>query len=189
MHERLFYLLLTASWLGCGSSQTTDSGESAPRIVSEMVGVCETMLMELTALDENTLDEAALQQAMESASANASMCAEVFLDNARTPAEQVIARNRARQFELLSRSYEAAMSVRFDNRAFYCEIVRESFQILLIDQVDVETALSSITSLTPLETRTLQQLRDLNLETLDVLFQATDRFCDFEQDEDPPQEP
>lgn len=188
MHTRLTLLLLPALTLACGPPQNTDTDETGPRIVSEMVGVCETMLMELTALDEYSLEEPALQRAMESASTNAAMCADVFLDNARTPVEQVIARNRARQFELLSRSYEAAMSVRFDNRAFYCEIVRESFQILLADQVDVETALTSIASLTALETRTLEQLRDLNLETLDVLFQATDRFCNFEQPQAPAQD-
>jgi pyrroloquinoline quinone (PQQ) biosynthesis protein C len=81
------------------------------------------------------------------------------------------------------------MSVRFDDRAFYCEIVRESFQILLTDQIDVETALSTLNALSPLETRTLQQLRDLNLQTMDVLFQATDRFCNFDEERSPEPQP
>jgi hypothetical protein len=172
-------LLSATAAIACQRATVPDGGHTG-RIVSERVGACETLLGELSMLDASAANEAELLAAMTTADTTGAECGQILINDAQSPVELIIARNRARQFELVGRTFEAALSFRFDGRAFYCDIVRESFQMLLADQVDVETGLQEFNGLTEEETRTLEQLRDLNLEALDVLFQATERFCDFD---------
>lgn len=179
--RQLHLLLLIALTFACACQRASvPDGGHITRIVSERVGACETLLGELSMLDASAASEAELVAAMTTADTTGAECGQILINDAQTPVEQIIARNRARQFELVGRTFEAALSFRFDGRAFYCDIVRESFQMLLADQVDVETGLQELSGLSDEETRTLHQLRDLNLEALDVLFQATQRFCDFD---------
>jgi hypothetical protein len=160
----------------CGGSQD----QPPPRTIwPERLQACQTLLNELASVDTQSAEEATLQAAMERADANREECTALFLETADSAGSQLLARHRGREFTLQALQIESALSYRFDNRQHYCEIIRETFVLLLQGVAELEAALlDGIGS--PDEIRQMTELRDLDLEALDVLYEATDSFCALE---------
>jgi len=167
-------VLLTFSVSACGAGQTT----VMPRtIVSERLQACDTFLSEAGAMNTAAATEEELTQAMLRADADRDICTRLYLESADTDAAQALAIHRGREFTLVALNMEAALSYHFDQRNHYCDIIRETFSMMLQNVADLEVVLSVPGVLDSEEGRRLVELRDLDLEAMDVLFEATDSFC------------
>jgi uncharacterized protein YcfL len=164
-------LLLCAA---CGSRQSTS--DQRP-IQSERQQACDTFLSEAGALNTSEASEEQLSQAMERADADAEICMRLYLESAETEATRALAVHRGREFTLVALNMEAALSYYFDDRNHYCEIIRETFTLMLQNVADLELALTTPGLAESEEGRQLAELRDLDLEAMDVLYEATDSFC------------
>lgn len=171
-----FFFLVCAVSLcaACGSRQTT----SEPRpIVSERQQACDTFLSEAGALNTAEASEEQLTQAMQRADSDADICTRLYLESAETDATRALAIHRGREFTLVALNMEAALSYHFDDRNHYCDIIRETFTLMLQNVADLELALNTPGLAETEEGRQLAELRDLDLEAMDVLYEATDSFC------------
>ena len=167
-------MLLTFSTSACGAGQTT----AMPRtIVSERLQACDTFLSEAGAMNTAAATEEELTHAMLRADADRDICTRLYLESADTDASQALAIHRGREFTLVALNMEAALSYHFDQRNHYCDIIRETFSLMLQNVADLEVVLSVPGVLDSEEGRRLVELRDLDLEAMDVLYEATDSFC------------
>ena len=137
---------------------------------------CQGILDELQSVDQQLATESELVLAMERADASRESCEQVILSVATTQAEDVLYARQADQFELYALWFEGALSRRFDNFDGYCDILGDAFRILLSGVADVEALLTS-GDLGVMDQVRLQELRDLDLEALDVLFLEVEMQC------------
>lgn len=162
------------SALGCGGRQVT---ETERQLTTERAQACRMMLTELIQTDLSEASEQALVDGMTRASENAEPCAAAFMDEAQTPGERAIATHEGGQFWLYSFVYEVTLSERFDDYSGYCAIVSDTFRVLVNGLGALEEALS-LDTLRDDERRQLQELRDFDLEALDVLLIAVESRCE-----------
>lgn len=157
---------------GCGGA----SSDSPMRIRSEHALNCDALAADLEQVDVEASTEAALVAAMELADAASLSCRDAFLDEARSAAERVIATHRSRQMAVHARYFEAALASRFDGGANFCEIIGETLNLLLTDAVEIEGALADA-ALVRSDREMLVQLRDLDVEAIDVLMLTAESAC------------
>ena len=170
----LLALLLISIVSACGAHQTTE----APRaIVSERQQACDTFLSEAGAINTGEATEEQLTQAMLRADADTDICTRLYLESADTDSQRALAIHRGREFTLVALNMEAALSYHFDQRTHYCDIIRETFVLMLQNVADLEVVLSAPDERDSADGRRLAELRDLDLEAMDVLYEATDSFC------------
>ena len=162
------------SWFACGGRQGTDSSRT---LTTERTQACRTMLTELIQTDLANASEDALMAGMTRASEHAEPCAAAFLDEARTPGERTIAAHEGGQFWLYSFVYEITLSERFDDYSGYCAIVSDTFGLLVSTLGSLEQALESDDLLDD-ERRHITELRDFDLEAVDVLLIAAENRCE-----------
>lgn len=168
------FVLLICLLSACGARQSTE----VPRtIISERLQACDTFLSEAGALNTGDATEAQLTQAMLRADADTDICTRLYLESADTGAEQALAIHRGREFTLVALNMEAALSYHFDQRTHYCDIIRETFSLMLQNVADLEVLLSEPDERDSTDARRLAELRDLDLEAMDVLYEATASFC------------
>lgn len=161
-------VLLTAA---CGGRQQTRQTMPDERLLA-----CDGLLERLAQVDTSTASESSLESAMNEADGAYSVCADAWRDEAESPADMVFAGHRVAQLELRSLMFEAALSQRFDNMANYCAIVEDLFALILLSLAELENAIVS-GDFRGEELRSFEELRDLDLETIDVLLTATAEFC------------
>lgn len=175
---RLFHTPLAAGLalaaVACGPPQETR--DTRPGIVTERAQACRTMLREFVSVDTREMTEAELEAAMQRASANATPCGDAFDAEADTPGERQMAQHEGRQFQLYALMFEGTLSERFDDYAAYCPIVADTFQLLLANIAELEAVLQR-DDVAEDERSQLAELRDLDLEALDVLFIASEEHC------------
>lgn len=164
-----FALLLAA---GCGGTP----GSSPARIRSEHALNCDALAADLEQVDVDASTEGELVSAMELADTSSQTCRDAFLDEARSDAERVIANHRARQMAVHARYFEASLASRFDGGANFCDIISEALNLLLTDAVEIENALADDT-MGRADHDMLVQLRDLDLEAIDVLMLTAESAC------------
>lgn len=176
---RAVAMVFTAAWLAsamaCGGAQT----DEPPQRVGpgERALACDTLLHELYALDLELASESDLETWRARGESRVDDCSVAWLDEARTLAQTVMARHRAGELWIRTLFVEAALARRFDGFANYCAIVQDTFEPLFVGIADIEAALVS-DDVDDEERRQLIQLRDLDLEAIDVLAVAADAYCD-----------
>jgi hypothetical protein len=165
--------LAAASLLVACAGSTTSGGRVLhdSRVVS-----CELLLDDLKVLDVDNATEERLSRAMDEAIRSREGCGLAWMSSATNAYERTIARHREHQLTLRSLVIESVLSERFDGAAHVCDIQREIFRILLADIRALEDALNG-TGLSEAERRQLTQLRELDVESLDVLVVAHASFC------------
>lgn len=162
-----------ATWRCSGPQEVAPAG---PQIVTERAQACRTMLSEFVRMDLRTMPEADIERAMDRASSQQVACSAAFDDEARSVGEEQMAQHEGRQFSLYSLMFEGTLSERFDNYAGYCDIVADMFQLLLTNVGELEATLVA-GDLPESERLQLVELRDLDLEAIDVLFIASEEHC------------
>ncbi|MFT4702551.1 MAG: hypothetical protein ACI81R_000236 [Bradymonadia bacterium] len=160
--------------VGCGGQQLTSHGQQG--LSTERLEACRTLQTELEAVSLTESAEEELMRLMLRAREEAEPCKPEYLRGASGPVEELIARHEGRQLELYGLMVEATLSSRFDDYANFCDIVGDTFTMLLDNIASLEETLQN-ESLTELETRQLLELRDLDLEAIDVFFMASERRC------------
>ncbi len=167
-------VLLTAALSGCAARQNTPVQRP---IVSERQQACDTFLSEAGSVNTAEATEDDLIRAMERADADAGICTRLYLEAADTDAMRALAIHRGREFTLVALNMEAALSYYYDDRNHYCDIIRETFALMLQNVADLEAVLTLPEVVESEAGRQLVELRDLDLEAMDVLYEATDSFC------------
>jgi hypothetical protein len=166
----LAVLLLSA----CGGSQ-----RNAELMPDERLLACDGLLTRLADVDTTVASETELMAAMNEADASVERCTDAWVDGADSPAQVVLARHRGAQITLRALTFEAALSQRFDEMANYCAIVEDLFALILGRLAEIEAAIVADET-SGEDRRKFQELRDLDLETIDVLLVATTEFCGTE---------
>lgn len=170
-------LLLVLVCAGCGASSRART-DDAPRVMmSERLIACETLVSELRSLDTRRMTEADLVERMREAEASSAVCAELWRGEAETPGEAVIADQEARQVPFHALLLEGVLASRFDGMSNYCTILDDTFAILFEGLGEIEAALAG-RALTDDERGRLIELRDLDLEAMDVLLVLRSEHCD-----------
>ena len=169
---------LLAVLLGLGSACASPALRTVPPPPEnpDEVVACDRMLDQMRELDTASLDEATVDGWMRRADSERARCQRAFERAARNPVDLVFARHRAAQFELFALALERSLAERFDAGANRCEIVRDTFAALLRQLADVEAALQQ-EALAPDDVAKLQQLRSLDVQSLDVLFAQAEAGC------------
>lgn len=173
---RLLFATAVPLLVACGGAQPTTQGVLLP---DERQLACDTLLEELGDLDTASLDEPTLQRRIDQAVGAIEPCRGAWARDTSHSASAVFADHRANQLMLRALTIEAAMSARFDGGANFCAILRETFSVLLQDLAALQAALDA-GRLPPQGVAALEQLRDLDMQALDVLALGADRLC-FEQ--------
>ena len=146
-------------------------------MVSERLLACDTLLSELRHLDYETASEAEMVGLMQSADQSSERCAELWLEQADTRGERQIAIHEGRQLPFQALLLESAISARFDNRFGYCDILDDTFALLFTGLAEIEQALSE-SWMSEDERNQLIELRDLDLEAVDVLVVHREENCE-----------
>lgn len=163
---------LTGCLLSPGCAGGNGSSSSATALREEAltrVDACEAVLENLRALDVDNAPEPVLQQGLEDAILAYPTCREHYEAAARTDGERYLLLHRAEQIHLTALLLEAQLSARFDGGAHRCEILRESFVLLYGGVSWLESALAEGNLTTPERLR-IVELRNLDLQAIDVLF-------------------
>jgi len=166
---------LLAAAAACGGAQTNEPPQRVGP--GERALACDTLLHELYDLDLDLASESELETWRARGEARVDDCSTAWLDEARSLAQTVMARHRAGELWIRTLFVEAALARRFDGFANYCAIVQDTFEPLFVGIADIEAALVS-DDVDDEERRQLIQLRDLDLEAIDVLAVAADAYCD-----------
>lgn len=170
---------IAALAMACGGPQ---SNEPAQRVgPGERALACDTLLHELYALDLETASEAELETWRARGESRVDSCTTAWLDEARTLPDTVMARHRAGELWIRTLFVEGTLARRFDGFANYCAVVQDTFEQLFSGIADIEAALATGT-LDDEDRRQLIQLRDLDLEAIDVLAIAADEYCSASPD-------
>lgn len=146
---------------------------------SERLIACDTLLSELRTAPVSTASEPELEAWMSAADRNGERCGELWAESAESDWEQQIALHRSYQLPLQSLLIEAAMSQRFDEHFGFCEIVQETFGLLFEGLTALESALGERSLSDETRARVIE-LRDLDLEALDVLMVSQSERCGAE---------
>ncbi|MFT6400365.1 MAG: hypothetical protein ACJAYU_005136 [Bradymonadia bacterium] len=110
------------------------------------------------------------------ANRNRERCGELWAESAGSDWEQQIALHRSYQLPLQSLLIEASMSQRFDEHFGFCEIMQDTFGLLFEGLTALESALGE-RSLSEETRGRLLELRDLDLEALDILIVSRSERC------------
>lgn len=145
-------------------------------LLDSQVVSCELLLDHLKDLDVERASEAELTRAMEDADQARDPCRGAWRGAARDRYERTLADHRTHQLALRALVIESVLAERFDNGVHICDIQREAFQFLLADIAALEQAIPA-SDLSEDQRRQLIQLRDLDLESIDVLMVAHQSFC------------
>lgn len=157
--------LLVTLLTGCGGAQEMPTNRV---LMSERLMACETFAQELGAMDLDGATRAELDAAFERAETEAPICRRLHLEAATTPGERAIAAQEARKIPIQALLIEGAIEVRYEDGTQYCDILDEHFALLFIALAEIEDALLNV-ELSDEERRRLVELRDIELEGLDVL--------------------
>jgi hypothetical protein len=166
----LHALLAVASLCACacGAPQPPPSTMTSGRLIA-----CHTLVAEVSSVDLAQVDEAELVRLMEAARDGEQACAPLF---ASEPVHPAMAAYRARQLRLRALLIELTLSTRFDHNAATCEIIRDAFAELFRSVTELNTALSA--EIPAEDAVVMEQLRDLELEALDVLVTTNRDLCE-----------
>lgn len=172
--RRIFGVILIA--LSCTTACGARQNDQRRVMPSERLLACDTLLAELRTAPLSTASEPELESWMAAAERSKVRCAELWAESAESDWEQQIALHRSYQLPLQSLLIETAMSQRFDDHFGFCEIVQETFGLLFEGLTALESALAN-RSLSDETRGRVTELRDLDLEALDVLMMGQMERC------------
>ncbi len=155
----------------CGGSQTVSGSVGE----NEAFSYCDSILFDLHDVSLNEASEEELVNAMNQADGAADRC-ELILPSTNV-FESLFSAHKVRGLRIHGLWFEAALSRRFDGNDGYCAILSDAFDLLALSIWEIDSVLTSSDQVSGSDEIELRELRDLDLEALDVLYMGIESAC------------